>query len=110
MLRKLSGSAESSAFKLQARRASASATTAHNISRALTDTDSMEISMQSTDTMLQPQQVTSPKAGSGHSSVDQQVMDQFTQMKRMLTGDNNTYTLLQLPGIGGIREERLSDI
>ena len=53
--------------------------------RASTDTDSMEISMRSTDTMLQPQQVTSPTADSGHSLVDQQVMDQFTQMRSMLS-------------------------
>ena len=38
-----------------------------------------------TDTMLQPQQVTSPTATSEHSSVDQQFMDQFTQMRTMLS-------------------------
>ena len=68
------GLSKLSAFKLQAKGASASATTAHNISRASTDTDRMEISMQSTDTTLQPQQVMSPTAASGHSWVDQQVM------------------------------------
>ena len=55
------------------------------IFRASTDTDSMEFSMQSIDTILQPEQVTSPIIASGHSSVDQQVMDKFTQMKTMLS-------------------------
>ena len=41
--------------------------------------------MWSTDTTLQPQQVTSPTATSRHSSVDQQVMDQFTWMSTMLS-------------------------
>ena len=41
--------------------------------------------MRSTDTMLQPQQVTSPTAPLGCSSVNQQVMDQFTQMITMLS-------------------------
>ena len=41
--------------------------------------------MQSTDTTLQPQQVTSPTAASRHYSVNQQVMDQFTQMRSMLS-------------------------
>ena len=41
--------------------------------------------MWSTGTMLQPQQVTSPTAASGRSSVNQQVMDQFTQMRTMLS-------------------------
>ena len=41
--------------------------------------------MRSTDTTLQPQQVTSPAAASGRSSVDQQIMDQFTQMRSMLS-------------------------
>ena len=59
------GLSKSSAFKSQARGASASAATAHNISRESIDTDSMEISMWSTDTTLQPQQVTSPTAASG---------------------------------------------
>ena len=58
------GLSKSSAFKLQARGAGTSATTVHDISRALTDTDSMEISMWSTDTTLQPQQVTSPTTAS----------------------------------------------
>ena len=79
------GLSKSSVFKSQARGASASAFTAHNISRASTDTDSMEISMRLTDTMLQPQQVTSLTVASGCSSVDQQVMDQFTQMRSMLS-------------------------
>ena len=74
------GLSKSSAFKLQARGASASATTAHDISRASTDTDSMGISMRSTGTTLQPQHVTSPTAASGCSSVDQ-----FTQMRTMLS-------------------------
>ena len=73
-----------STFKLETRGASASGTTAHDISRASTDTDSMEISMRSTDTTLQPQHVRSPTATSGHSLVDQQVMDQFTHMRSML--------------------------
>ena len=41
--------------------------------------------MRSTDTTLQPQQVTSPTVASGRSSVDQRVMDQFTQMRSMLS-------------------------
>ena len=56
-----------------------------NISKALTDTDSLGIRMQSTDTTLQPQQVTSPTIASGCSSVNQQGMDQFTQMRTMLS-------------------------
>ena len=74
--------------------------------------------MQSTDTTLQPQHMTSPTAVSGRSLVDQQAMDQFTQIKHAViipfpkAGDYNTYNLLQLPGVrsGGIRGERLSDI
>ena len=79
------GQSKSSAFKSQAPGASASTTTAHDISRASTDTDSMEISILSTDTTLQPQQVTTSTAASGHSSVDRQVMDQFTQMRSMVS-------------------------
>ena len=45
--------------------------------------DSIQISMQS-DTMIQPS-VTSTSAVSKHSSVGQQVMDQFAQMKTMLS-------------------------
>ena len=45
--------------------------------------DSMEISMQS-DTIMQPS-VTSPSAVSQCSSVNKQVMDQFGQMKTMLS-------------------------
>ena len=41
--------------------------------------------MRSTDTTLQPQQVMRPTAALGCSSVDQQVMDQFTQMRSMLS-------------------------
>ena len=41
--------------------------------------------MQSIDTILQPEQVTSPIIASKDSSVDQQVMDKFTQMKTMLS-------------------------
>ena len=41
--------------------------------------------MQSTDTTLQSQQVMSPTAGSGCSLVNQQVMDQFIQMRTMLS-------------------------
>ena len=63
------GLSKLSAFKFQARGVSASAI-------ASTDTDSMDISMQSTDSMLQPQQVRSPTAASGRSLVDQQVMNQ----------------------------------
>ena len=77
------GLSKFSGFKSLAQRASASAALAHDISRASTDTDSMEISMQSIDTSLQPQQVTSPTVG--HSSVDQRVMNQLTQMRTMLT-------------------------
>ena len=41
--------------------------------------------MRSTDTTLQPQQITSPSTASGHSTVDQHVMDQFTQIRTMLS-------------------------
>ena len=105
------GLSKSSGIKSQAQGA---CTSAHDIARTLTDIHSIEISMQSTDTTLQHQQVTSPTAASGNFSVNQQVMDQFTQRTiqssflRKKTGDNNTYSLLQLPGIrgGGIRRER----
>ena len=79
---RLKGLNKLSGFKSQARGAS---TSAHNISRASTDTDNMEISMQSTDTTLQPQLVTRPTTTSGCSLVDQQVMDQFKQMRSMLS-------------------------
>ena len=92
------GLSKSLAFILQDREASASATTAHDISRALTDTDSMELSMRSTDTTLQFQQVTSPTAASGCSLVDQQVMDHFTQVRSMLSSflgqETTTHTAL----------------
>ena len=42
-------------------------------------------SMRSPETMLQPQQVTSNTTASGRSSVDQHVVDQFTQMRSMLS-------------------------
>ena len=76
---------KSSGFKSHARGASASATTAHNISRASTDIDSMEISMWLTDTTLQPQNITSPITVLRALSVDLQVMDHFTQMRTMLS-------------------------
>ena len=41
--------------------------------------------MRSTDTTLQSQQVTIPTTVPVHSWVDQQVMDQFTQMRSMLS-------------------------
>ena len=41
--------------------------------------------MRSTDTMLQPQQVTSPTSASRCSLDDQQDIDQFTQMRTMLS-------------------------
>ena len=74
---------ESSGFKTPARGASASADAAHDISRASADRDSMEIRMRS-DTTIQPS-VTSPSSVSRCSSVDQQVMNQFEQMKTMLS-------------------------
>ena len=79
------GLSKSSDFKSKARGASASIASTHNISRVSTNTDSLEISMRSTDTTLQPQHVTSPAAASGCFSVDQQVADQFTQMRTMLS-------------------------
>ena len=79
------GSQRKGGGKSQARGAFASAASAHNITRGSTNTASMEISIRSTDTMLQPEQVTSLTTASGHSSVDQQVMDQFTQIKTMVT-------------------------
>ena len=100
---------------MQGTQAQGASASAHDIFRASTDTNSMEISMRSSDTTLQPQQVTSPTTASGRSSVDQ-VMDQSTQITVLSSflgqkaGDNNMYCLLQLPGIGGgeIRTERLS--
>ena len=76
------GLSKLSGVRSQVRGVSASA---HGISRASTDMDSMEISMRSTDTTLHPQQITSPTAASGCCSVDQQVMDQLTQMSAMLS-------------------------
>ena len=72
---------KSSGFKPQARGPSASAASAHDIARA--STDSLEISMRS-DTTIQPS-VTSPSTVSACSSVDQQVMEQFTLMRNMLS-------------------------
>ena len=72
-----------SGFKSLARGASVSAVSAHDICRGSTEMDSMEIGMQS-DTTRQPS-VTSPSTVSGCSSVTQQVMDQFAQMKIMLS-------------------------
>ena len=82
---KSKGLSKLSAFTSLARGVSDSTTTAHNVSRVLTDTDSIEINMRSTDIVLQPLQVMSPTAASRHSSVDQQVMDKFTQMRSMLS-------------------------
>ena len=65
---------KSAGFKSQARGASASASTVHNISN-----------MWSTDTTLQPQHVKSPTTDLGYSSDNQQVLDQFTQMRSMLS-------------------------
>ena len=79
------GQGNSSGFKSEACGASASAASALNISSASTNTDSIEISMQSTDITLQPQRVTSPTIASEHSSVDLQVMDHSTQMRKMLS-------------------------
>ena len=102
-------------FKSQARGGSATATTAHNISRTLTDIDSMEISMGSKDPTLQPQHVMSPTEASGHSSglglvhTDE---NHAVIIPLAKAGDNNMCSLLQLSGIGGagIRGERHSDI
>ena len=66
-----------------AQRASTSCALAHDISRGSTDKDSMEISMQS-DTIIHSS-VTSPNVVSQHSTVDQLVMDQFAEMKTMLS-------------------------
>ena len=61
------GLSKSSAFKSAAQGASASAASAHDISRGSTDMDSMKISR--SNTTIQPS-VTSPSAVSQHSSVD----------------------------------------
>ena len=79
------GPSKSSGFKSQTWRASALAASTHNISRASTDTGSMMISIQSTDITFLHQQVTRLTAAAGHSLVDQQVMDQFTQMRTILS-------------------------
>ena len=78
------GLTRSSRFKSQAPGASASGTIAHGIYRASTYTGIIEISMRSTDTTLQPEQVMNPTTASGSSSVNKQVMDQFTKMRTML--------------------------
>ena len=70
-------------FNFPVRGVSALAASEHNISRGSTDMDSMEISMQSGIAIQSS--VTSASAVSVHSSVDQQVMDQFAQMKTMLS-------------------------
>ena len=76
------GLSKSSDFKSEARGASASAASAHGISRASTDMDSMDISMR-LDTTIQPS-VTGPSAVSSSSLVNQKVMDQFVQIRTML--------------------------
>ena len=76
------GLSKSSGFKSQARGVIASAASAHDISRTSTGKDSLEITVWSTDTTLEPQQVIT---ASGYSSVDQQVMDHFTKMRTMLS-------------------------
>ena len=105
-----------SAFKSQAHGAIASATTAQDISRASTDTDSMEINKQSTDTTLTSHEphhsfraLFIRPAGHGPVQTDEKHAVIIPLPK---AGDNNTYSLLQLPGIGagGIRGEGLSDI
>ena len=77
---------KSSGFKSPQRGASASAASAHNISRRSTDTDSMETSICS-GTTHQPTicSTASTSVVSQPSSVDQQVMQQFVQIKTMLT-------------------------
>ena len=77
------GLSKSSGCTSQVQGTSAYVASAHNISSGSTNTDSMEISMRS-DTSIQPL-VTSPSTVFGHSSVNQQVMDHFAQMKTMLS-------------------------
>ena len=77
------GLSKSSAFKFPAQEASAFVASAHVISKGSNNTDIMEISMRS-DITIHPS-VTSPSAVSRPSLVDQQVMDQFAQMKIMLS-------------------------
>ena len=60
-----------------------SAASAHYISRGSADTDSMEISMRSDSTIHTS--LTSPSTVFQHSRVDEQVMDQFEQLKTMLS-------------------------
>ena len=76
------GLSKSSDFKSLQRGASASAASAHNISRESTDADSMDTSTHS-DTTQQPSicSTTSTSVLSQASSVNQWVMDQFAQMK-----------------------------
>ena len=96
-------------IRLQVPGPNALAASAHNISRGSTNTDSIEISMWSTDTTLEPQLAISPIVASGNSSVDQQVMDQFTQIRSMLSSflrqkQETTHTAFCIRD-GGIRRE-----
>ena len=76
------GLGKSSGFKSRAQGASATTASAQ-ITRGCTDTDSMEMSMWSETT--QPPLIASPSVVSQHSTFNQQVMDQFTQMPTMLS-------------------------
>ena len=108
------GLSKSSEFNSQARGARASATTAHDISQASTDTDRSEISMQSTDTASTSHQphhrfrmLFGRLAGHGPVHTDENNALFIPWAK---AGDYNS--LLQLSGVGsgGTRRERLSNI
>ena len=91
--------------KTQAQGPSATATTAYNISRASTDRISMEISMRSTDTcynLNKSKPYLSFRAPfgqpAGHGSVHTD--ENHAVIIPAKVGDN-TYSLLQLPGVVG---------
>ena len=77
------GLGKNTVFKSPQRGASASAASAHDISCGCTETESMQISIHS-DKTHQPS-IATPSVVSQPSSVDQQVMDKFTQMTTMST-------------------------
>ena len=95
---------KSSGFKSAQTRASAYATSAHDISRGSTDTNNMETSIHSRH---QPSicSTSSTSVFPQPSSVNQRVMDQFAQMETMLTSslgprqETTRTAFCKLPGI-----------
>ena len=79
----MQGTQQISRLQFLARGASASAASAHDISRVSTNIATMEVSMRS-DTTIQSS-VTSNSTVSRRSLVNQQIIDQFAQMKTMMS-------------------------